>query len=82
MLLLLGLTFNYVTPFAQTANQQAQEQVQADTAVPPAEPLVKAEVPLDLAPAQTLQTLDLNDPAIQEAIQAKETADQALVDAV
>ena len=80
VLLLLGLTLNSVNLSAQTANPQAQEQVQADTTVPPAETVAKAEPPL--TPAETLQTLDLNDPAIQEAIKAKEAADQALVDAV
>ena len=80
VLLLLGLTLNSVNLSAQIANPQAQEQVQADTTVPPAETVAKAEPPL--TPAETLQTLDLNDPAIQEAIKAKEAADQALVDAV
>ena len=80
ILLLLGLTLNSVNLSAQTTNPQAQEQVQVDTTVPPAEAVAKAEPPL--TPAETLQTLDLNDPAIQEAIKAKEAADQALVDAV
>lgn len=80
VLLLLGLTLNSVNLSAQTTNPQAQEQVQVDTTVPPAEAVAKAEPPL--TPAETLQTLDLNDPAIQEAIKAKEAADQALVDAV
>ena len=82
VLLLMGLTLNSVNLSAQTASPQTQDQVQADTTVPPAAPAVKAEPPVALAPAETLQTLDLNDPAIQEAIKAKKSADQALVDAV
>ena len=82
VLLLMGLTLNSVNLSAQTTSPQTQDQVQADTTVPPAEPAVKAQPPVALAPAETLQTLDLNDPAIQEAIKAKKSADQALVDAV
>lgn len=82
VLLLMGLTLNSVNLSAQTASPQAQDQVQTDTPTPPAEPAVKAEAPVTLAPQETVQTLDLNDPAIQEAIKAKESADQALVDAV
>jgi len=82
-LLLLGLILTSVSALAQTAAPQAQEQVQTEQPAIPADK--PAEKELSQAAAiqpDTAPTIDLNDPAIQDAIKAKEAADQALVDAV
>ena len=82
-LLLLGLVLTSVSALAQTAAPQAQEQVQTEQPAIPADR--PAEKELSQAAAiqpDTAPTIDLNDPAIQDAIKAKEAADQALVDAV
>jgi len=82
-LLLLGLILTSVSALAQTAAPQAQEHVQTEQPAIPADK--PAEKELSQAAAiqpDTAPTIDLNDPAIQDAIKAKEAADQALVDAV
>lgn len=58
-------------PTAQTTQVQPKAEIQA--APPSAQPANTQDI---------MSTLNLNDPAIQQAIDAKKTADQALVDAV
>lgn len=83
VLILLGLALTSVSPSAQTAAPETQEQVQTETSTAPETlPQENAPAPSAAIPADTAPKIDLNDPAIQEAINAKEAADQALVDAV
>lgn len=83
VLILLGLALTSVSPSAQTAAPETQEQVQTETSTATETlPEENAPAPSAAIPADTAPKIDLNDPAIQEAIDAKEAADQALVDAV
>ena len=83
VLILLGLALTSVSPSAQTAAPETQEQVQTETSTATETlPEENAPAPSAAIPADTAPKIDLNDPAIQEAINAKEAADQALVDAV
>ena len=81
--LLLWLALNSVSLSAQTAapqtTEQVQEQVQTEAA--PA-PTLNAEAPQPRVQEAPPPSINLNDPAIQDAIKAKEAADLALVDAV
>lgn len=91
--ILSALLINFLFMAAPSSvAQTAQPQAQAQTA-PQTDSDAPAEVTAEIAAPQTLPstpqplntstpTIDLNDPTIQDAIKAKEAADQALVDAV
>jgi len=79
VLILLGLALTSVSPSAQTAAPETQEQVQTETSTATETlPEENAPAPSAAIPADTAPKIDLNDPAIQEAINAKEAADARL----